>query len=326
MNSVSKPSRTLATKIPTKSPAKALIAPPMRDGVSASCVHLPALNSAMQGGNQHLTIIDFLIEKFPQIPAEIWYTRLAQQKIYQDNGELVQRDTPYQANHKIYYYRELAYETAIPFTETILFQNEHLLVVDKPHFVPVSPTGRFVKQSVLVRLKQTLGNSQITPIHRLDRETAGVMLFSLQPATRHLYQNLFQNREVTKQYEAIAAYNPALMFPRSHQSRLVKGEPFFTMREIEGTANSLTRIELLEVKQQLARYRLHPVSGKQHQLRVHMAALGIPIVNDAFYPCVQPKDEADFRAPLQLLAQQIAFVDPITQQSVLYKSQQHLNF
>lgn len=315
-----------ASKASSKPATQPLIAPPMRDGVSASCVHLPALNPALQVSHQPLTIIDFLIEKFPQISAEIWYTRLAQQKIYQDNGELVQPDTAYQPNRKIYYYRELAYETPIPFTETILFQNEHLLVVDKPHFVPVSPTGRFVKQSVLVRLKQTLGNSQITPIHRLDRETAGVMLFSLQPDTRHLYQNLFQNREVSKQYEAIAAYNPALAFPRTHQSRLVKGEPFFTMQEIEGTANSLTRIELLEVKQQLARYRLHPVSGKQHQLRVHMAALGIPIMNDAFYPCIQAKDDADFSAPLQLLAQQIAFVDPITQQAVKYKSQQFLNF
>lgn len=304
--------------------------PPMIDGVSPSCVYLPPLDSqqAAFSTQNPFTILDFLIQKFPQISAHIWLNRIEAQKIYHDTGLLVSSTSLYVPNSKIYYYRELLYEEVIPFKEHILFQNEHLLVVDKPHFLPVTPTGRFVKQSLLVRLKQRLDCKDITPIHRLDRETAGVMLFSLQPATRHLYQTLFQERKVTKQYQAIAPFKDDLQFPLNYQSRLVKGQPFFTMQEIAGAPNSFTRIELLEVQthsaQHLARYRLYPLSGKQHQLRVHMAALGIPILNDPFYPSVQHKADHDYSAPLQLLAERIAFVDPVTQQDVEYTSMQHL--
>lgn len=304
--------------------------PPMIDGVSPSCVFLPVLENLpnfadVQGCS---TIVDFLIQKFPQIAEEIWINRIQTQKVYQDSGELVTLDSAYTPNRKIYYYRELPTEQIIPFQEQIIFQNDHLLVVDKPHFLPVTPTGRFVKQSLLVRLKQRLNCEDIAPIHRLDRETAGVMLFSLQPHTRHLYQALFQQRQVTKQYQAIAGYRDDLKFPLNHQSHMVKGEPFFTMQEAEGLANSFTRIELVEVKyslgQTLARYQLYPLTGKQHQLRVHMAALGIPILNDPFYPSVQFKQDHDYAAPLQLLAQRIGFIDPMTQQAVAYVSQQEL--
>lgn len=304
--------------------------PPMIDGVSPSCVFLPVLENQPNFADVQgcTTIVDFLIQKFPQIAKEIWINRIQTQKIYQDSGELVNINSAYTPNRKIYYYRELPTEQIIPFQEQIIFQNEHLLVVDKPHFLPVTPTGRFVKQSLLVRLKQRLNCEDIAPIHRLDRETAGVMLFSLQPHTRHLYQALFQQRQVTKQYQAIAAYRDDLAFPLNYQSHMVKGEPFFTMQEVEGLANSFTRIELVEVKyclgQTLARYQLYPLTGKQHQLRVHMAALGIPILNDPYYPSVQFKQDQDYTAPLQLLAQRIGFIDPITQQPVAYVSQQKL--
>ncbi|WP_026470610.1 pseudouridine synthase [Alkanindiges illinoisensis] len=304
--------------------------PPMIDGVSPSCVFLPSLKNLQKtnGGQSYATILEFLIQQFPQISKQIWLDRIEAQKIYHEAGTLVGLDSPYAPNSKIYYYRELPYEEPIPFEEQILFQNEHLLVVDKPHFLPVTPTGRFVKQSLLVRLKQRLNCEDITPIHRLDRETAGVMLFSLQPQTRPLYQTLFQDRKVSKQYQAIAAYRDDLEFPRNYQSHMVKGQPFFTMQETEGPANSFTRIELLETRQDLsqhlARYQLYPLSGKQHQLRVHMAALGIPILNDPFYPKVQLKADNDYSAPLQLLAQRIAFVDPLTRQAVEYNSLQTL--
>lgn len=304
--------------------------PPMIDGVSPSCVFLPSLKNLHKtnGGQNYTTIVEFLIQQFPQISKQIWLDRIEAQKIYQESGNLVRLDSPYVPNSKIYYYRELPYEELIPFEEQILFQNDHFLVVDKPHFLPVTPTGRFVKQSLLVRLKQRLNCEDITPIHRLDRETAGVMLFSLQPQTRHLYQTLFQDRKVSKQYQAIAPYREDLLFPLEYQSHMAKGQPFFTMQEIEGPANSFTRIELLETRQvlsqHLARYQLYPLSGKQHQLRVHMAALGIPILNDPFYPKVQLKADNDYSAPLQLLAQRIAFVDPLTRQAVEYNSLQTL--
>ncbi len=297
--------------------------PIMQDGVSPSVVYLPA-NTPIGTVNHWQTIFDFLLQKFPQIPKEVWQQRIEQHKIFDERGQPIHPQTAYQPHSKVYYYRELEQETPIPFKEQILFQNEHLLVVDKPHFLPVSPTGRYVKETLLVRLKQQLNNPDISPIHRLDRETAGVILFSLQPSTRALYHQLFQHHQVHKTYHAIAKYRPDLSFPLNYQSHMVKGDPFFVMREIAGQANSFTHIELLKVEQELALYHLKPISGKQHQLRVHMAALQIPILNDSFYPQVYFKNDNDFSMPLQLLAKTIEFIDPISKLPVCYESARNL--
>ena len=306
--------------------SKPLIKKPlMQDGVSPSIVYLPE-NESFDSHPKWLSIYDFLIEKFPQISSEIWLRRIEQKKIFDENCNTIDRHTAYRPDSKIYYYRELEHEIAVPFKEQILFQNEHLLVVDKPHFLAVSPTGRYVKETLLVRLKQQLNNADISPIHRLDRETAGVMLFSLQPNTRAIYHQLFQNHQVQKTYHAIAPYNPDLNFPLNYQSRIVKGDPFFVMREVAGQVNSFTEIDILKVHESLALYELKPISGKQHQLRVHMAALGIPILNDSFYPNVQFKNDNDFSMPLQLLAKSIQFIDPISKHEVEYQSAQNLLF
>lgn len=299
--------------------------PVMQDGVSPSTVYLP--DNGLLGTAQHYnTILDFLIAKFPSIAAEIWQNRIQQQKIFDAHGQPIHQHTKYAPHTKVYYYRELAQEVAVPFAENILFQNEHLLVVDKPHFLAVSPTGRYVKETLLVRLKQQLGNPNISPIHRLDRETAGVILFSLQPNTRSHYHALFEQHQVQKTYHAIAAYNPEIHFPLTYQSHMTKGDPFFVMKEAEGVANSFTQIDLLHIDNDLALYELKPVSGKQHQLRVHMAALGLPILNDSFYPNVQFKNDNDFSLPLQLLAKSIRFIDPMTQHEVCYYSKRELTF
>ncbi|MGE5330568.1 MAG: pseudouridine synthase, partial [Nitrospirota bacterium] len=79
-----------------------------------------------------------------------------------------------------------------------------------------------------------------------------------------------------------------------------------------GTPNTHTRMDLLEVTGDWARYRLSPITGKRHQLRVHMAALGLPLRNDAFYPVVNDPPEGDYSSPLQLLAQSLEFTDPLT--------------
>lgn len=297
--------------------------PIMQDGVSPSVVYLPA-NAPLGTANHWQTIFDFLVQKFPQIAQEIWQQRIQQHKVFDEHGQPINFETVYQPHRKVYYYRELEQETPIPFKEQILFQNDHLLVVDKPHFLPVSPTGRYVKETLLVRLKQQLNNPDISPIHRLDRETAGVILFSLQPDTRALYHQLFQHHQVHKTYHAIARYRPDLTFPFNYQSHMVKGDPFFVMKEIAGEANSFTQIELLQVKEELALYQLKPISGKQHQLRVHMAALHMPILNDSFYPNVYFKDDSDFSRPLQLLAKTIEFTDPVSKQPVCYQSTRRL--
>ena len=220
----------------------------------------------------------------------------------------------------MFYYRFLAHEIHVPFEHEILFENEHLLVIDKPHFLTISPTGQYVQETLLVRLKKQTGNEFLTPIHRLDRETAGVVLFSKQVATRAIYQQMFAQREVQKTYHAIAPFHAGLTFPCYTRLRMQKGEPFYTMQVVDGTVNSETEIDLLEHNTVWGKYQLQPITGKQHQLRVHLNSLGIAIKNDPFYPMVQHKREDDFSAPLQLLAKHIRFNDPMTLQEMAFSS------
>ena len=271
------------------------------------------------------TLLEFLRERFPDVPAQIWQRRLDAGEVVDDHGNPYTCSSVYRWGGRIFYYRELEAETTIPFAELILFQDEHLLVVDKPHFLPVTPSGRFLQQTLLARLKNQTGLSDLSPVHRLDRETAGVMLFSINTTTRGTYQSLFQQRAVHKQYEALAPDLSSYESPFIYRSKMVEGTPFFRMQEIVGTANSETRIELLQqIDACTSRYRLEPLTGRKHQLRVHMAALGIPILNDDFYPQALPCKADDFSRPLQLLARSIAFTDPITGQERCFSSQRQL--
>ena len=221
-------------------------------------------------------------------------------------------DAPYRLGAEIRYFREVADEAAIPFQETLLHVDAHLVVADKPHFLPVTPAGGHVRETLLARLVQRLGNPDLVPLHRIDRDTAGLVLFSADPATRDAYQSLFRQRRIHKRYEAIAPALPDLAFPLLHASRLEAGEPFFRMREVDGAPNSETRIDVIERAGDSWRYALEPVTGRKHQLRVHMAALGAPIRNDRLYPELTPVAADDYARPLQLLARALAFVDPLT--------------
>lgn len=299
--------------------------PDMRQGISASCVFLDKLVSPVTQ-QAWPSILDFLVERFPAISRDEWLGRMQRGLVLDEQGQPVSADTAYRPYGKVFYYREVAKETEVPFKEKVLFESEHLLVVDKPHFLAVSPTGKYVQQTLLSRLKQRYASDQLSPIHRLDRETAGVMLFSRQPESRHVYHALFQKRQVEKTYQAIARFNPDLQLPMHYQSCMAKGEPFFRMQEIAGEPNSSTWIELLECKGNLARYRLKPVTGKQHQLRVHLAALNIPILHDPFYPDLVEKAGDDFSQPLQLLAEEISFIDPLSKAKFTFKTSYTLEF
>ncbi|WP_180046272.1 RluA family pseudouridine synthase [Acinetobacter sp. YH12117] len=287
--------------------------PPMINGVSASKVYLQPSSAR--------TVYAYLCQQFPHISAAEWLSRFQDGLVYDAHGQRLHIDSPFQAHTHCFYYRFLAHEVTVPFQHQILFENEDLLVVDKPHFLTMSPTGQYVQQTLLVRLKQQTGNEQLTPIHRLDRETAGVVLFSKQPASRGLYQQMFAERQVRKTYHAIAPFRADLSFPCTTRYRMEKGQPFYTMQVVDGVPNSETDIELLAHNGHLAKYLLKPVTGKQHQLRVHLNQLGIAILNDPFYPQVQHKTEDDFSAPLQLLAKDICFQDPISKAAMAFSSQ-----
>ncbi len=297
---------------------------PSKNGVGPSVVGLPKDDSA-----QWRTITDFLVDRFPAIPRATWLQRMADGDIEDEFGKPVTPGRPYQGNIRVYYYRDLDVEERIPFDEVILHNDEHLIVVDKPHFLPVTPSGKYLQETVLVRLKRKLGLDDLVPIHRIDRDTAGLVLFSVQPATRDAYQALFRERAVHKTYEAIAPWRPEIhdesSFPLTRHSRIEEGEGFMTQREVEGAPNALTHIQVLEVKGDLARYQLKPVTGKRHQLRVHMNALGIPIQGDGIYPVLTPEGQIDYDNPLQLLAKSIEWTDPISGKVRRFESLQNLN-
>jgi tRNA pseudouridine32 synthase/23S rRNA pseudouridine746 synthase len=287
---------------------------PTRNGVGASRVSLPI--------GPWPTVLDFLRERMPDISSEEWLHRFAQGLVLNEAAQPVAATQAYTPRTKLYYYRHIANEPVLPQKASIVFEDEHLIVADKPHFMPVTPAGRYVQQSLLVQLKNLTGNDDLVPLHRIDRETAGLVMFGKRLSDRDAYHALFRDKALHKVYEAVAAYNPALELPRVHTSRLQPDELFFKTQEVEGEPNSETRIRLLKVEGTRALYQLEPISGKRHQLRVHMMALGLPLEGDQFYPTVLrgPDAEEDFGHPLQLLAKRVAFTDPITGEARAFHS------
>ncbi len=293
------------------------------EGVSASRVYLPA-------DQAHPNLLDFFTQHFPHIDAAEWLTRFDEGLIMTESGLPVAASDAYLANTHLIYFRRLVREPEIPFEESILYQDDHILVADKPHFLPVTPSGLYLHQTLLNRLRVRTGIQTLSPIHRIDRDTAGLVVFAVQPAERGLYQNLFRDRAVHKIYEAIAPYSDSLnaKLPLKYQSRIEESDHFLQMQEVDGEPNSDTEIELIEVKKPWAKYRLTPGSGKKHQLRCHLNALGVPIKHDQIYPILTPyqKYDLDFSKSLQLLAKEIQFTDPITGQSRRFVSKRELTF
>jgi tRNA pseudouridine32 synthase/23S rRNA pseudouridine746 synthase len=278
--------------------------PPPRDGVVASHLQLPP--------GPWSTVLEALCARFPAIARDTWHGRMVRGLVLDGAGRALDPAASHRAGADIHYYREVADEPCIPHAIELLHVDADLVVVDKPHFLPVMPAGGFVAQTVLARLVRELDNPQLAPLHRLDRATAGVVLFSARPQSRGRYQALFRERRIDKRYEALAPPLPQARFPLLRRSRLVAGEPFFRMREAEGAANSETRIEVLERGPWHWRYALQPLTGRKHQLRVHMAALGAPILGDRCYPELRGMAADDPARPLKLLARSLEFVDPVS--------------
>ena len=309
---------------------------PVRDGVNATRLRLP-------GEGPWDTAMDYMMHRWGHIDPQGIEDRFDAGEIVGEGGIPLDRGTPLQHHTFIWYYRTLPPETRIPVEISILHQDEHLLVVDKPHFLPTTPGGTYIQESALVRLRNQLDLPDLIPMHRLDRMTAGVLLFSTNPATRGKYQVLFEKRQVQKEYECVSAAEPApghaaVEFPVVVRNRMTKSRSYLLAEVIDGEPNAETRIERLETFDggasgsaagaggaRLARYRLEPHTGKTHQLRVHMASLGLGIVNDAFYPDLLDKAPDNYGKPLQLLARGIRFVDPISGRPVEYRSRLELS-
>jgi tRNA pseudouridine32 synthase/23S rRNA pseudouridine746 synthase len=258
------------------------------------------------------SIVDFLSEAFPNVSRAVWTARMRAGKVLDDAGAPVAPDAAYMPGRRIFYFREVENEPAIPFAEEILFQNGELLVACKPHFLPVTPGGRFVNECLLQRLRRRTGIEQLAPLHRIDRETAGIVVFSVNPETRGRYHDLFMRGAVEKTYFALAELREP---PREDrwivENRIVRGEPRFRMTTTPGAPNARSRIHFEGMEGTCGRFRLQPETGKTHQLRLHMSGLKFGILNDRVYPELQPQRDDDFAHPLQLLAAGLRFHDPV---------------
>jgi tRNA pseudouridine32 synthase/23S rRNA pseudouridine746 synthase len=294
---------------------------PVRDGVGATRLHAPLTGPWP-------TVAAYMVERFFHLDPERLLERFDRGDIVRADGTPVPRDAPLGSVEFVWYYREPAVETRIPFEIDILHQDDHLVVVDKPHFLPTTPGGKFLQNSALVRLRNLLDNSDLAPIHRLDRATAGLLMFSTRPATRGAYQLLFEKRQVQKVYEAVSALpedRPLPSLPVVYRNNIEKlrGQVRVQVDDAK-EPNSETAVELIRADDRVVHTLLRPHSGKMHQLRVHLAALGIGILNDRFYPELQEDLPDDYDRPLQLLARELRFVDPISGEDRVFTTRRTL--
>jgi tRNA pseudouridine32 synthase/23S rRNA pseudouridine746 synthase len=265
---------------------------PVRDGLGPARVRL-------RGG---LVVDEFRARWGAEAAAKV----LAGEVVLPD-GTVVSETTALPAGAHVYFYRAMRDEVPVPFDIPVLYRDDDIVVVDKPHFLATMPRGSHVAQTATVRLRRELDLPDLSPAHRLDRLTAGLLLFAMRREVRGAYQTLFARGEVHKTYLARAAIDPALEFPLSLRSRIIKQRSRLQAYEEPGEPNAETLIEHLGD----GLYRLSPRTGRTHQLRVHMASLGLPIFGDPLYPKAIDVAPDDFASPLQLLAQRLEFDDPL---------------
>jgi len=274
------------------------------------------------------TVLEYLVIKFPYINSQVWQQRMADGKVHWHDGSLITAQTLFKPQQRVYYYREVDSEPSIPFNETILFQDQHILVAYKPHFLAVTPGGKYVNECLQNRLQRSTGIKELQALHRLDRVTAGLVMFSVNPNTRIHYHQLFETRQIHKTYQAIATIREGENLVGqvwNVKNRIEHGNPRFCMRVTKGEANSHSVIRCVQQRNQQALFELNPITGKTHQLRIHMQTLGWPILNDKYYPTLQPESADNYSKPLQLLAKELQFIDPVTKQERLFSCENKLS-
>ncbi|MEV4335289.1 RluA family pseudouridine synthase [Streptomyces sp. NPDC049597] len=292
---------------------------PQRDGIDPVRLRLPADPDGLWA-----TVRDHLVERYANaIGAEQVDAMLDEGRVVSVDGPVTAGD-PYEAGRYLFFHRDFAAEERVPFEVGIVHRDERLVIADKPHFLATVPRGSHITETALARLRRDLELPELQPAHRLDRLTAGLVLFVVRPGDRGAYQTLFRDRRVRKEYEAIAPYDPSVALPRTVRSRIEKERGVIAAREVPGEPNSESRIELVEARGALGRYRLLPATGRTHQLRVHMNALGLPILHDPVYPEVREPGPEDYTRPLQLLARALEFTDPVTGEPRRFESRLRL--
>lgn len=289
---------------------------PLRNGVAPARLRLPT-------DGHWTTLRAFLHDRLPRLGAARIDAMLRQGCFVGTAGPFAP-DAGYVPGACVWFHGDLPDEVPVPFSVDVLHRDENLLIADKPHFLATMPRGQHVQQTALVRLRRDLELPELSPAHRLDRATAGLLMFVIHREHRGAYQNLFRDRGVTRTYEAIAPHAPSLTMPRTVRNRIVKERGVLNAYETDGEPNSETRIELLEHQDGLGRYLLRPATGRTHQLRLHMSGLGLPIIGDELYPAPRAHAPRDFRAPLQLLARTLSFTDPISDTQREFRSRRCL--
>ncbi|GAA4768756.1 pseudouridine synthase [Microbacterium gilvum] len=278
---------------------------PQRHGLDAAWLRTPRESA-------HAGLRDHLVERMPRLaPARI-DEMLADGDFVDDTGAAIPADAPFAPHMFVWFHRDLREEAEVPFPLEVLHRDERIVVVDKPHFLATIPRGRHVQQSVVVRARRMLGLPELSPAHRLDRVTAGVLLLTTEQRWRRPYQTMFEERVPRKEYEAVAAAPGDLDLPMHVRSCITKQHGVMQAFEHDDRPpNAHTLVDVIEERGGLARYRAVPFTGKTHQIRLHMNRIGRPIVNDPVYPVVEDVDVDDFSRPLQLLARTLRFVDPV---------------
>ncbi|MDX3772668.1 pseudouridine synthase [Chromatiaceae bacterium AAb-1] len=276
------------------------------------------------------TVLQFLCVQFPFIPATVWQERIAAGKVHWYQGLPITSETPYAAGKRLCYYREVAAEPVIPSAHHILYQDDHILIACKPHYLPVTPGGEYVNECLLERVRRDTRLEDIAPVHRLDRETAGLVLFSVNPQSRAAYYELFSGGRIRKHYQAVARLIPdyqSVLLPKVWhiENHISKSKPAFIMKQQpDGEINARSEITLTARREDIGLFDLQPYTGKTHQLRLHMLSLGMPILHDKYYPQLQPKQPPQFDKPLQLLASTLHFTDPVSGKLHHFRSERQL--
>jgi tRNA pseudouridine32 synthase / 23S rRNA pseudouridine746 synthase len=286
----------------------------------ASSVFVP------RGLSADVTLLDFLSERFPNIGSEAWKGRLGEGKVMLGDGTAASALSKVGPGMEIRYFREVPEEPRLSDAHQLLYRDDHILVACKPHFLPVVPGGKFVRQCLLYQLMEETGLPGLSPVHRIDRHTAGLVLLTIHEKERGRYQDLFRDRQVEKGYLANVRW---LSGPPAEDSWELKGriERYgATLRRhlTAGAANASCRISLLQRSGAYAGLALSPFTGKTHQLRLQVSQIGAAILHDPFYPDLLPEAPDDTARPLQLLSKSLRFRDPFTQRELAFTSSRNL--